>query len=84
MTLELLIDVLGWLGAAALLLAYALVSTRRLVGDAPAYQGLNMLGGVLLIINSAYHGAYPSVGVNIIWIVIAGLTLARRAARARS
>ncbi|WP_026370964.1 CBU_0592 family membrane protein [Kallotenue papyrolyticum] len=83
MTLELLIDVLGWLGAAALLLAYALVSTRRLAGDAPAYQGLNMLGGVLLIINSAYHGAYPSVGVNIIWIVIAVLTLARRTARAR-
>jgi len=66
-----MIDVGGWIGAALLLIAYALVSTRRLVGDSTIYQLLNVSGSVLLIINSFFYGAYPSVGINIAWIAIA-------------
>jgi hypothetical protein len=67
---NLVIDVLGWLGAAALLAAYGLVSTNRLNGDSVRYQELNLVGAVLLIVNSLYYGAYPSVGVNVVWIGI--------------
>lgn len=74
----LLIDLTGWIGVAALLIAYALVSMRKLEGDSLAYQALNVTGGALLIVNSFYYGAYPSVGVNIAWIGIALFTLARR------
>ncbi|MEJ2208509.1 MAG: hypothetical protein P8129_05660 [Anaerolineae bacterium] len=77
------IDVAGWLGAVALLSAYALVSAKKLEGDSLRYQALNLLGGGLLIVNSFYYGAYPSVGVNVIWIVIAIVTLAA-GRRARS
>lgn len=77
MSKDLVIDILGWAGVAALLLAYGLVSARRLDGDALAYQGLNLLGSALLILNSFYYGAYPSVGVNLAWIAIAIFTLAR-------
>lgn len=73
-----LIDIIGWIGVAALLLAYALVSTRRLLGDSTVYQALNALGSGLLILNSFYYGAYPSVGINVAWIGIALYVLARR------
>jgi hypothetical protein len=66
-----IVDALGWLGAVALLGAYALVSTRRLAGDAVRFQLLNLIGGALLIVNSAFYGAIPSVGVNVFWIGIA-------------
>jgi len=72
------IDLAGWIGVAALLAAYVLVSTRRLAGDAVRYQVLNVVGSVLLIVNSLYNEAYPSVGVNVAWTGIAVFTLARR------
>jgi hypothetical protein len=78
-----LIDLAGWIGAALLLLAYALVSNRTLAGDSMRFQLLNLSGGLLLAVNSAYHGALPSVAVNAVWIVI-GLAALLRARRART
>jgi len=75
--MDLLSDILGWVGATLLLGAYVLVSSKRLEGDSLAYQLLNLAGSALLIVNSAYYGAYPSVGVNVVWIGIAVLTIAR-------
>jgi hypothetical protein len=77
MTNELLIDALGWVGVVALLLAYGLVSTRRLAGDSVVYQALNVVGSGLLIINSYYYRAMPSVAVNVFWIGIGVFSLAR-------
>jgi hypothetical protein len=78
-----IIDLAGWVGAALLLLAYALVSSRRLAGDSVRFQLLNLSGGVLLAANSAYHGALPSVAVNAVWIAI-GLAALLRARRQRA
>jgi len=75
----LLISILGWTGVALLLLAYALVSSKWYAGDSVLYQSLNILGALLLIINSFYFGAYPSVGVNVAWVGIAIFTLAKTA-----
>ncbi|HNS03371.1 MAG TPA: hypothetical protein PKM78_13450 [Anaerolineae bacterium] len=72
-----LIDIAGWIGAILLLLAYALVSSRRLAGDSVRFQLLNLGGGVLLAANSAYHGALPSVAVNALWIGIGLIALYR-------
>ncbi len=77
MTVNLLVDLLGWIGAAALLVAYALVSRGRFVGHSVPYQVLNVVGSLGLIVNTAYYRAYPSTFVNVVWIAIAGYTLAR-------
>ena len=76
----LLVDATGWLGAGALLTAYFLVSTRRVSGDDLAFQLLNLSGGAGLLINGVYHGAWPSAGLNTVWVVIglAAITRARR------
>jgi hypothetical protein len=77
MAFNLLIDVVGWMGVAGLLLAYVLVSTKKIEGDSVPYQVLNLLGAVFLTVNSFYYGAYPSVGVNVVWIGIAVYALVR-------
>jgi hypothetical protein len=70
--MELLIfDSLGWVGAILLLLAYALVSFKKLAADSLAYQGMNVAASVLLAVNTIYHGAFPSSFVNIVWTFIA-------------
>lgn len=75
---QLIVDILGWIGAVCLLLAYFLVSRKKLAGDSLNYQLLNLAGGGLLTINSLYYGAFPSVAVNLVWIGIALFTLSKR------
>ena len=84
MSKDLIVDIVGWIGVAALLIAYMLVSYRKLDGDSIVYQLLNLLGSALLILNSFYYGAYPSVGVNIAWIAIAIITLSRIISRSKA
>ena len=62
-----LIDVIGWIGAVSILVAYALVSTKKLEGNSPPYQLLNLAGGACLIANTIYYKAYPSTFVNLVW-----------------
>ncbi len=73
------INVLGWIGAVALLAAYWLVSTQRVTGNSRTYQGMNLLGATLVLANSLYYGAYPSVGVNAAWIAIGAYAMAKHA-----
>ena len=73
-----LIDVVGWVGAVALLMAYTFISTRRMEGDSARYQLLNLGGSALLMVNSFFYGAYPSSIVNIVWISIAMFTMLRK------
>jgi phosphoglycerol transferase MdoB-like AlkP superfamily enzyme len=67
----LLFNLLGWAGAVLLLLAYALVSFKKLEADSAAYQWLNVAASILLAVNTIYYQAYPSSFVNIVWTVIA-------------
>ncbi|HEX8248781.1 MAG TPA: hypothetical protein VF599_11445 [Pyrinomonadaceae bacterium] len=68
---SLLFDVLGWIGAFLLLLAYGLVSFKKLAADSPTYQWLNVTASVLLLVNTIFYGAYPSSFVNAAWTIIA-------------
>lgn len=70
-------DAAGWLGAAMLLIAYGLVSFRKMRPDSGIYQLLNAVGSALLIVNTVYYRAYPSAFVNVVWIIIAALSFLR-------
>ncbi len=72
------INILGWVGTILYLIAYGLVSAKKVEGDSWAYQGMNMVAGALLIINTMYLKAYPSAGLNIAWVGIAIFTLGRK------
>lgn len=83
-SLELIIvEGAGWLGAALILIAYYLLSHNKLQGQSFAYQWMNLLGATGLIINSGYHGAIPSLAVNVIWLGIAAVAIWSIHARVR-
>ena len=71
-------DTIGWAGAVALLIAYALISSKRLEGDSTTFQFLNIGGSVLLAANTIFYGSYPSTFVNLIWAGIAVFSIAMR------
>jgi hypothetical protein len=78
------VDLVGWLGAGLLLLAYGLVSFQKLRADSGHYQLLNAVGSCCLIVNTVYYRAYPSAFVNVIWIIIAVIASYRMRLRAAS
>lgn len=72
------VDLLGWVGAVLLLVAYGCVSFKKLRPELIAYQVINGLGSCCLVVNTMFYRAYPSAFVNVIWIAIA-LTAGMRA-----
>jgi len=79
--LKTFVDVAGWTGAALILGAYALISSGKLKARSPLYQWINIVGAVGLIINGGWNTAWPSVGLNVVWLGI-GLYALRRHRRA--
>ena len=69
------IETAGWIGAVLVLAAYALASAGRLDGKSPLFQWLNLVGAAGFVINTAWHGAMPSMVLNISWCGIAVFTL---------
>jgi len=72
------IDILGWLGAIAVLAAYLLVSSNKIDSKSVIFQLLNLTGAALLIVNTVALKAYPSAFVNVIWSSIAIYFLMKR------
>ena len=69
------IEGFGWTGAIMLLTAYFLIQTKRVNHDHTVYIWLNIIGALFFVINTWYHGAYPSVFTNTIWALIGLYTL---------
>jgi hypothetical protein len=69
--MKLAIDIIGWIGAGGVLLAYALVSTGRVAAASYTYQWLNLAGAAGLAINTLHYTAYPSMALNVVWAAIA-------------
>ncbi|MFD0891059.1 hypothetical protein ACFQ08_41475 [Streptosporangium algeriense] len=78
--MPLFVDILGWAGAAVMLYGYAMVSSSRMAGDGPRYQVINLAGSAALMVNAAWHSAWPSAILNVVWAVI-GLAAVLRNAR---
>lgn len=69
------IDILGWIGGLEVLIAYGLISAKKVNEKSLFYQLLNLTGAILLIANTVIKGAYPSAFVNIIWVGIAAYSI---------
>lgn len=82
MTAALFMEMVGWVGAALVLGAYALVSGKKLPPDGLHYQSMNIGGSVMLAAYGFWHGAIASFAVNVVWLMIGACTLlyARRRA----
>ncbi|QGP78732.1 CBU_0592 family membrane protein [Sphingobium sp. CAP-1] len=75
--MALFVEIIGWTGALLVLAAYVGVSTGRLSGGSAAFQWLNAVGATFFVLNTWWHGALPSMVLNIIWSVVGFVTLWR-------
>lgn len=71
------IELVGWLGALLVLGAYILISTGRLSGRSALFQWMNALGAAFFVLNTWWHGAIPSMVLNIVWSAIGFVALWR-------
>lgn len=62
---------LGWIGTFLYLLAYLLLSIKKLRADHRLYHLLNIFGAIGLTYNAVSLNDYPNVIVNIVWAIIA-------------
>jgi len=83
--MSVVVDVMGWVGMVFVLGAYGMLTAGRLRADGVPYQLANLLGGVLLLVNTAYHYAWPSAALNLVWFIIgaAGIVKGVLASRRR-
>lgn len=71
MPLELLIEMLGWIASVLIVGSYALNITGKLAASSKIYVLANIIGGVFFVVNTYFHKAYPSMFVNVVWVIIA-------------
>ena len=75
--MKLLIDIIGWIGSFEVIAAYGLNSYQKIKTDSFLFQFLNLTGALFLIVNTIFYKAYPSAFINIVWVIIAILSLFR-------
>jgi hypothetical protein len=77
--MTLFVAIAGWIGAILVLVAYVLLSMRRIDGHSTTYHVMNLLGAAGIAVNSGWNRAVPSAVLNVIWIGIAVYALSRHA-----
>ena len=66
-----LIEMLGWIASVLIVGFYALNITGKLPASSKIYVLANIIGGVFFVVNTYFHKAYPSMFVNVVWVIIA-------------
>ncbi len=77
MNQKLLDESIGWYGASAIMLAYALVSFNVISPSTFLYQLLNATGALGIVYISFKKKVYQPGVLNIIWAIIAAIAIVR-------
>ncbi|PIR78329.1 MAG: hypothetical protein COU28_02160 [Candidatus Magasanikbacteria bacterium CG10_big_fil_rev_8_21_14_0_10_36_16] len=68
---------LGWYGAIAILLAFALINFAIITPNSSIYLVLNLTGSIGILINAKRKKDFPTVTLNAYWIIISFIALVR-------
>lgn len=77
--MDILTNILGWCGTVLIVLAYYLVSNKKVDSTGALYQWMNLLGAIGIGVNVFYRQAWPSVALEIVWGGIALVALVKMA-----
>lgn len=75
--MNILFQIVGWVGTFLILLAYLLISLKKMSADSKLYQLMNLLGAIGVGINVFHQQAWPALGLQISWGIIALIALIR-------
>ena len=67
-------DILGWIGMALVLIAYALLSTNK-IDNGKLYQILNLLAAIYMAIGVYPKNAWFSFALQVVWGIVAVVAL---------
>lgn len=70
-------QIVGWVGMVLALLAYYLISSKKVEGESWSFQLLNLVGASCIGVNALAQKAWPVLGLEVAWVFIAVLALAK-------
>ncbi|UTA70154.1 CBU_0592 family membrane protein [Emticicia sp. 21SJ11W-3] len=73
-----LVEIIGWIGAVLVTGSYFLNIQGKMDAKDARYIWANAIGGICFVINTYFHQAYPSMFVNIVWVLIAAAAVLRK------
>lgn len=76
--MEIIMQIIGWVGTILIITAYFLVSKNKVDGNSNSYQIMNLVGAVCLGINVYYVQSWPALALQVMWGAIAITTLLKR------
>lgn len=68
--MDIFVNIIGWIGTSMIVSAYFLLTTNKLKSTHLRYEMLNFFGAIGVLIDSLYSEAYPSVGLQLVWITV--------------
>ncbi len=71
MSIQLAVDILGWIGTFVLIFAFGMNSFGKINAQSFKYQGLNLFAAIALIVNTGFYKAWPATFLNVVWVFIA-------------
>jgi hypothetical protein len=77
-------DLIGWFGAVLGIAAYGLAARGTWAASGWRSAVANIVAGACLMVNGIHHTALPSVGLNVVWVLVGLATLFRVRARNRT
>ena len=72
-------DALGIIGSILIVVGYFAVSNNKMNASLPRFQLLNLAGALMLIVSLAYRPNAGALLIEVLWAIIAVVTLARYA-----
>lgn len=73
--LDIIIQISGWAGTFLIVLAYFLVSFKKISSESNSFQIMNLFGAIGVGSNVFYHQAWPAFVMEVIWAIIAAFAL---------
>lgn len=75
--MNVLFEIFGWVGTTLIIIAFYLNSTQKITSTSSTYQLLNLIGALGVGVNVLYNRAWPALALQIIWGLIALISLIR-------
>ena len=69
--IEIIFQMIGWIGAFMVVVAYFLITYKKVDSGSFLYQILNLLGCIGVGINAFHQAAWPSLGIQVVWGIVA-------------
>ena len=82
--MNILIEMMGWIASVLIVGSYALNITGKLPASSKIYVLANIIGGVFFVVNTYYHKAYPSMFVNVVWVIIAIYMISKKKSNSKT